>query len=498
MAKKYFKFHEEHAVTPLTISPNHNGWPAKILVKLIDGLRVGKRTFCTHQDHGLAFYADYKMWDKGSSHLLGKIKKNPKFVSFIEKKHKEIGGKLLRIIQKTESIDWQKLNNQQSASLLLRTYKLANDFCAYGYVPVLSDIFFQKLTTELKKIVNKALKKKSLNLSVPELVTLLSSPTEVIPSRQARFGFLKIILSIRKFKLKEKWEEILSRYYGKWYWVNFGHLGPGLTRNEMRKNIRNLLAQKLKTEKEFYNLKNYGISLNKKQEALFKKLELAKEEIYLFKTSQEFMYLKGYRMEILFGVYALWSRILEVFSKRINVPKDLFYYCSVEEIIKWLKGGRGVSLKILKERSKFCVWEAISETKQQILIGRAARNYLKNHAQEESRELKNVLVIHGTVASLGYAKGAVKIVNKISDIKKVQGGDILVSVATNPSLLPAMKKAVAFVTDAGGITSHAAIVARELKKPCIIGTKFATKILKDGDRVELDTKKGDIRRLAGK
>jgi pyruvate,water dikinase len=108
-----------------------------------------------------------------------------------------------------------------------------------------------------------------------------------------------------------------------------------------------------------------------------------------------------------------------------------------------------------------------------------------------------VLVIHGTVASLGWAKGIVKIVNKVSDIKKVKDGDILVSVATNLSLLPAMKKASAFVTDAGGITSHAAIVARELKKPCIIGAKLATKILKDGDMIELDTKKGDIRRLAG-
>lgn len=103
------------------------------------------------------------------------------------------------------------------------------------------------------------------------------------------------------------------------------------------------------------------------------------------------------------------------------------------------------------------------------------------------------MVIHGTVASVGYAKGRVKIVNKLSEIGKVEEGDVLVSVATHPGLLPAMRKAVAFVTDAGGITSHAAIVAREMKKPCIIGAKIATKILKDGDMVELDTKRGNIK-----
>jgi pyruvate,water dikinase len=56
-----------------------------------------------------------------------------------------------------------------------------------------------------------------------------------------------------------------------------------------------------------------------------------------------------------------------------------------------------------------------------------------------------------------------------------------------------MKKATAFVTDAGGILSHAAIVAREMKKPCIIGTGVATKVLKDGDLVEVDANKGVVK-----
>jgi pyruvate,water dikinase len=58
-----------------------------------------------------------------------------------------------------------------------------------------------------------------------------------------------------------------------------------------------------------------------------------------------------------------------------------------------------------------------------------------------------------------------------------------------------MEKAAAFVTDQGGITSHAAIVAREMKKPCIIGTKIATKVFKDGDIMEVDANKGIIRKI---
>jgi pyruvate,water dikinase len=78
-------------------------------------------------------------------------------------------------------------------------------------------------------------------------------------------------------------------------------------------------------------------------------------------------------------------------------------------------------------------------------------------------------------------------------LNKVREGDVLVAPMTTPWYLPAMKKAGAFITDEGGITCHAAVVAREFKKPCIIGTKDATKILKDGMKIEVDADKGIVR-----
>ena len=77
----------------------------------------------------------------------------------------------------------------------------------------------------------------------------------------------------------------------------------------------------------------------------------------------------------------------------------------------------------------------------------------------------------------------------------MKNGDILVSPMTTPNFVPAMKLAAAIVTDEGGVMCHAAIVAREMKKPCIIGTKIATKVLKDGDIVEVDADKGVVKIL---
>lgn len=101
----------------------------------------------------------------------------------------------------------------------------------------------------------------------------------------------------------------------------------------------------------------------------------------------------------------------------------------------------------------------------------------------------------GQSAFPGLAQGIARIVIDPATVKQFNRGDILIAGWTRPEFVPLMKKAGAIVTDGGGILSHAAIVARELKKPCIIGTKIATQVLKDGDRVEVDAEKGVVRKI---
>jgi phosphoenolpyruvate synthase/pyruvate phosphate dikinase len=100
--------------------------------------------------------------------------------------------------------------------------------------------------------------------------------------------------------------------------------------------------------------------------------------------------------------------------------------------------------------------------------------------------------INGAVAYKGVVSGEVFLVNE-SNFNDIKEGAVLVTSMTVPSMLPAMKIASAFITDEGGITCHASIIARELKKPCIIGTKIATKVLKDGDLVEVNANEGFVR-----
>lgn len=106
--------------------------------------------------------------------------------------------------------------------------------------------------------------------------------------------------------------------------------------------------------------------------------------------------------------------------------------------------------------------------------------------------VKKTKQLKGNIAQMGIARGYVRRLMGHRQIHLLQEGEVLVSPMTIPDFLPAMKKAVAFVTDEGGILCHAAIVAREMQKPCIVGTKFATEMFKDGDFVEVDANKGIV------
>lgn len=114
---------------------------------------------------------------------------------------------------------------------------------------------------------------------------------------------------------------------------------------------------------------------------------------------------------------------------------------------------------------------------------------------EQERIDQQMTEIKGSSASAGLARGTVRLILLKSQVSELQEGEVLVTEMTNPDFVPAMKKAAAIITDEGGITCHAAIISRELGKPCIIGTKIATQVLRDADMVEVDANEGIVRIL---
>ncbi len=111
---------------------------------------------------------------------------------------------------------------------------------------------------------------------------------------------------------------------------------------------------------------------------------------------------------------------------------------------------------------------------------------------KEKAKTTHTPILVGLAASPGVGTGPVKIILSPREISRVDKGDILVAPQTNPDYVPAMKKAVAIVTEKGGRTSHAAIVSRELGIPAVVGAEDATKILKNNQIVTVDGAAGEI------
>jgi len=178
----------------------------------------------------------------------------------------------------------------------------------------------------------------------------------------------------------------------------------------------------------------------------------------------------------------------KLIAAKVNYAPSLTEFLTIEEIEIFFRNNILPSKADLHIRSNgigiFYKKESCS-----LLVGKDYNQLMEFLSGGFLKELR------GSIAYPGIARGIVRVVFDPFKVKKFNQGDVLVTGMTRPEFLPLMKKASAFVTDAGGLLSHAAIVARELKKPCILATQVAIKVLKNGDLVEVDANKGVIRKL---
>ncbi len=133
--------------------------------------------------------------------------------------------------------------------------------------------------------------------------------------------------------------------------------------------------------------------------------------------------------------------------------------------------------------------------------GYSNKQTLKKYAQQNQSFIFKQDIIdsknsaHGVIAYKGIIRGTARIVRLQKEINKVKKNDIIISPMTTEFMLPALRKAGGWVTDEGGLLCHAAIIAREMHKPCLTSVKIATKIFKDGDAVEIDAVMGVIKKI---
>ncbi|KKW01088.1 MAG: Phosphoenolpyruvate synthase/pyruvate phosphate dikinase [Parcubacteria group bacterium GW2011_GWA2_48_9] len=231
--------------------------------------------------------------------------------------------------------------------------------------------------------------------------------------------------------------------------------------------------------------------LQKAQERIMRELHFVPYERWLLKMAQFAMWFQPYRKARQFkSCWHLGKYFTEV-GKRLHISADQVRYLAHDEVVKALRSGKADADEINRRRKLFIYY--YRGRKRTILSGSDAQHFIDDSI--DVPKVKKLSTMHGMPAWHGVARGKVRIVNSLQQATHFAKGEILVSYATNPLLVPAMRQAGAILTEEGGMTCHAAIMARELNVPCVVGIHGIVEMFKDGDRVAVDAAKGIVKRI---
>lgn len=311
------------------------------------------------------------------------------------------------------------------------------------------------------------------------LITTASSPTA---GEKETDDFLRLCISGDRGKL-------LDNHVKKYGWLPIRFfIGEPWTKNDVINRLDETSAAKARAE--LAKREQYRKGAEDKIRKATR--NFSDEDKDLVQLIRDVVYLRTQRTDFFqessYYVQPLVKRIAAV----LGVSYSDLLHLSAREVLSSLQGKFDFPGAIKRRKKGFLVF--FDFDKDAVLEAGEALDYVRERPVLD-RAAKYVKEFSGNTAYKGHAVGKVKIVKTARDNAKFAKGDILVSIITTPNLAPAMQKAAAIITDEGGITCHAAIFAREMKKPCVTGTRIATKVLKDGDLVEVDADKGVVKIL---
>lgn len=489
-----------------------------------------KKILSIHRGYHQWFYFGENDSNEVGDNLVEKFIRNYKFVKQINREIVKWADILRHYAETLPETGLEKYTNKQLWEFYNKHDKLHTKYYQWCWIPVGCDMFHSNLTERLKRYL------RTIGISeekINEYFVLLTQPTKKSLIQIEHEEFSKIAIRIQKDtyhyklfkelfkkfkeqevakfgyqthskeyeklfektveeikdKIKPEIYKLIQKHYEKYFYINHMWVGKVQTFEYYLKELVKLIGSGADLDKNYKKEQTDLAKTLKKRQGLIKKLKIKEPWLTLFNGFGDFMVTKIYRRFA--QIYALYKMeyILQEIGKRLNFSLMETRFILPQEMKNALLKKK-INRKEIKERKKFCVYYA-EKNNDMVFVGTKA----KELAKTTERKIKNVIEFKGQTGCIGKATGIVKIIFRPQDMVKMNKGNILVSIATDPDIVPAMKKAAAIVTEQGGVTSHAAIVSRELNIPCVIGTKIATKVLKDGDLVEVDANKGIVRKI---
>lgn len=419
--------------------------------------------------------------------VLKKLKKDDQLLDKIVENNKKEIPKMVGLARELSGQQLSKFSGKELNRRWQRWLASWIRLMEYSTMGTILEMHEPLLSSELVSILESKLGKG--HPRVGEYFQILTTAKEKTVSGKEEIDLLKLRLKQLDNTATEK---DIAGHAKKYSFIAFGYDGPGWNASDISNRLKDLPKQKVKVKVLLDEKEKAGREIVKKQNKAVKELNLTGSEERLFFILRTLGFWKFERKFHNQKAHELMEDFIKEIARRNSLSIAQAKMIAPDEVEDVLIKNK-VRPDILNERIK----EALvffEKGSYKTLSGQK----LKSISKEIRKSLevdKSLTELTGTTAYSGKARGQVRRIDAPEDMINFKKGDILISASTSPHILPAMKKAGAVVTDSGGITSHAAIVAREIKVPTLIGTKVASKILKDGDRVEVDAGKGIIKKL---
>ena len=397
-------------------------------------------------DGWVSIYSEAGAYDALKSYFLRKIEKEPKYVKNVLAVIEENGEKWIDFVRK------QKVSPKNTTSEIVKMYKKFSEYL----LPHTCDLWISFCIVEAGEVFFNRILDTHLKSFDREAVIDKYS----VASKKAHLA--KISEYFKKNSNLEKRANYVKRNFP---WIFSTDIFSGVP-----------------SEKQYAE---YASSFKTNDKKVHINIKLTKGVLRLIKNYQETLYLKDKRDEYRRRAFYYAIPLVEETMRRFKMTREDLWYVLPSEI-KLLEKNKDLVLKEIEKRKSAFIFELISKRESYISGNEAKEKFIE-------KDLEKADFFKGITGSRGKVQGTVRLVFSAKDMNNFKQGEILVSVTTNPEFILVMQKASAFITDEGGITCHAAIVAREMQKPCVVGIKFATKTLKNGDLVEVDADNGMVK-----
>ncbi|MDD5489091.1 MAG: PEP-utilizing enzyme [Candidatus Moranbacteria bacterium] len=440
-------------------------------------------------------------WKRGHRKLAQLASRDVSLVEKILKKTKLNGERMNAFTESFVRENLTKYSNKKIVESLKKHANFNSLEYAWGIlIPILDFQDVHYIEDNLKAILGRKLSK----AQAERAFFIFTQPLHDSFALEQEKSILKIFQKIPKKLLEKDAKDILEKlearypaisrelrnHVKKYAWVFYVYSGPAATEKDFVETLKFYAKKKTNAVKKLRKMENGRNKLLEEREYFFQKMKLGKKERKTVELAAEVVYLKPRRKDYQTKSYYHLEFLQREIGRRLHLSLSQVRSCAFQEIKSSLRG-RKIDVHEINKRTEYHI--VVPSGKEiKIYSGKKAKEFEKN-IREERVEIGIKKEIEGQSAFPGTARGLVKRVDIPGDMKKMKEGDILVSTATTPSIIPAIRKAAAIVTDEGGLTCHAAIVSREFEIPCVIGTKFATKILKDGDLAAVDATTGKVK-----